>query len=74
MEKRLEQLVSTWKHPQALNATYIFIKRGMFFVYACIARMDFLDKIQGVPKKMSFLRKIAITTLKLIQNAKVGSV
>ena len=45
MEKRLEQLVSTWKHPQALNATYIFIKRGMFFVYACIARMDFLDKI-----------------------------
>ena len=30
--------------------------------------------IQGVPKKMSFLRKIAITTLKLIQNAKVGSV
>ena len=30
--------------------------------------------LQGVPKKMSFLRKIAITTLKLIQNAKVGSV
>ena len=23
----------------------LVIKRGMFFVYACIARMDFLDKI-----------------------------
>ena len=31
-------------------------------------------KLQGVPKKMSFLGKIAITTLKLIQNAKVGGV
>ena len=30
--------------------------------------------IQGVPKKMSFLGKIAITTLKLIQNANVGDV
>ena len=28
--------------------------------------------VQGVSKKMSFLGKIAITTLKLIQNAKVG--
>ena len=30
--------------------------------------------IQGVSKKMSFLGKIAITTLKLIQNANVGGV
>ena len=30
--------------------------------------------VQGVPKKMSFLGKIAITTLKLIQNANVGGV
>ena len=30
--------------------------------------------IQGVPKKMSFLVKIAITTFKLIQNAKAGGV
>ena len=30
--------------------------------------------LQGVPKKMSFLGKIAITTLKLIQNANVGGV
>ena len=31
-------------------------------------------KIQSVPKKMSFLGKIAITTFKLIQNAKAGGV
>ena len=37
--------MSTWKHPQALNATYIFIKRGMFVSFARIARTDFLDKI-----------------------------
>ena len=30
--------------------------------------------IQGVPKKMSFLGKTAITTFKLIQNAKGGGV
>ena len=30
--------------------------------------------IQRVPKKMSFLGKIAITTLKLIPNANVGGV
>ena len=30
--------------------------------------------VQGVPKKMSFSRKIAITTLKLIQKANVGGV
>ena len=30
--------------------------------------------VQGVSKKMSFLGKIAITTLKLIQNANVGGV
>jgi hypothetical protein len=30
--------------------------------------------LQGVPKKMSFLGKIAITTFKLIQNAKAGGV
>ena len=30
--------------------------------------------LQRVPKKMSFLEKIAITTLKLIQNANVGGV
>ena len=30
--------------------------------------------IQSVPKKMSFLGKIAITTFKLIQNAKSGGV
>ena len=30
--------------------------------------------VQRVPKKMSFLVKIAITTLKLIQSAKVGGV
>ena len=35
---------------------------------------NFLGYIQGVPKKMSFLGKIAITTLKLIQNANVGGV
>ena len=32
------------------------------------------DIIQGVPKKMSFSGKTAITTFKLIQNAKVGGV
>ena len=30
--------------------------------------------IQGVPKKMSFLGKTAITTFKIIQNAKAGGV
>ena len=30
--------------------------------------------IQGVPKKMSFLGKTAITTFKIIQNAKVWGV
>jgi len=30
--------------------------------------------LQGVPKKMSFSGKTAITTFKLIQNAKVGGV
>ena len=30
--------------------------------------------LQGVPKKMSFFGKIAITTLKLIQNANVWGV
>ena len=30
--------------------------------------------VQGVPKKMSFSGKTAITTFKLIQNAKVGGV
>ena len=30
--------------------------------------------IQSVPKKMSFCGKTAITTFKLIQNAKVGGV
>ena len=32
------------------------------------------SSIQGVPKKMSFSGKTAITTFKLIQNAKVGGV
>ena len=31
-------------------------------------------ELQGVPKKMSFLGKTAITTFKLIQNAKAGGV
>ena len=30
--------------------------------------------LQGVPKKMSFLGKTAITTFKIIQNAKAGGV
>ena len=30
--------------------------------------------IQGGPKKMSFLGKMAITNFKIIQNAKVGGV
>ena len=30
--------------------------------------------LHGVPKKMSFLGKIAITTFKLIKNAKAGGV
>ena len=30
--------------------------------------------IQGVPKKMSFLGKTAITTFKILQNAKAGGV
>ena len=33
-----------------------------------------LSNIQGVPKKMSFLGKTAITTFKIIQNAKAGGV
>ena len=33
-----------------------------------------LIKLQGVPKKMSFLGKTAVTTFKIIQNAKVGGV
>ena len=33
-----------------------------------------LEYIQGVPKKMSFLGKTAITTFKIIQNAKAGGV
>ena len=33
-----------------------------------------VNYLQGVSKKMSFLGKIAITTLKLIQNANVGGV
>ena len=32
------------------------------------------DKLQHVPKKMSFSGKTAITTFKLIQNAKFGGV
>ena len=35
---------------------------------------NFLLKVQRVPKKMSFSGKTAITTFKLIQNAKVGGV
>ena len=31
-------------------------------------------QLQGVPKKMSFLGKTAITTFKIIQNAKAGGV
>ena len=34
----------------------------------------YIVDMQGVSKKMSFLGKIAITTLKLIQNANVGGV
>ena len=37
-------------------------------------RPRFSAEIQGVPKKMSFSGKTAITTFKLIQNTKVGSV
>ena len=33
-----------------------------------------ISRLQGVPKKMSFLGKIATTTFKLIQNAKAGGV
>ena len=34
----------------------------------------FTIKLHGVPKKMSFLGKTAITTFKIIQNAKVWGV
>ena len=37
-------------------------------------RQEVKFKVQGVPKKMSFLGKTAITTFKIIQNAKVGGV
>ena len=52
-------------------------------VFTEVERLQYLLKdiannmdghIQSVPKKMSFLGKIAITTLKLIQNANVGGV
>ena len=52
--------------------------------YSCFDDVDVLlililfkiykKNIQSVPKKMSFLGKIATTTFKLIQNAKAGGV
>ena len=36
--------------------------------------LDKMELLQGVPKKMLFSGKTAITTFKLIQNAKVGDV
>ena len=39
-----------------------------------VAGMASCDQLQGVPKKMSFSGNTAITTFKLIQNAKVGGV
>ena len=40
----------------------------------CNGSIEMMKQIQGVPKKMSFSGKTAITTFKLIQNAKVGGV
>ena len=39
-----------------------------------VHRVEGSKNVQGVPKKMSFSGKTAITSFKLIQNAKVGSV
>ena len=45
-----------------------------YCTYYCMAITFLSNLLQSVPKKMSFLGKIAITTLKLIQNANVGGV
>ena len=51
---------------------YMFDSHTNCFMY--FVQTFFSDEVQGVSKKMSFLGKIAITTLKLIQNANVGGV
>ena len=50
-----------------------YIKHKKIYEIFWIFDME-VPGIQGVSKKMSFSGKTAITTFKLIQNAKVGSV
>ena len=47
---------------------------GKMSINIKLRNLGVLIYLQRVPKKMSFLGKIAITTLKLIQNANVGGV
>ena len=46
----------------------------IIYIYFSIIYVLCIRYLQGVPKKMSFSGKTAITTFKLIQNAKVGGV
>ena len=48
--------------------------QAMFDIVHNMRRRHQVLLVQSVSKKMSFLGKIAKTTLKLIQNAKVGGV
>ena len=50
------------------------LERDQARLSGCVYLDIYPNYLQGVPKKMSFLGKIAITTLKLIQNANVGGV
>ena len=53
----------------------LHIVDSCFLLYCLIVYICTISyMVQGVPKKMSFLGKIAITTFKLIQNAKGGGV
>ena len=58
-------------HRSVMEILVLDITGVDIYVYICL---HICLHIQGVPKKMSFSGKKAITTFKLIQNANVGGV
>ena len=48
--------------------------KGLDPFHLILSNVLMVKDVQGVPKKMSFSGKTAITTFKLIQNANVGGV
>ena len=63
-------------HPlfQMLNSVVALSLESFTLTQCKVGNRIHRSYIQSVPKKMSFLGKIAITTFKLIQNAKAGGV